>query len=64
MTNDRHDRREQEKLLRRRQRRAQRLAPVAARGPAESMEFPGIMGWMQRNTKWLFLGGIVILLLR
>ena len=63
MTNDRHDRRQQEKLLRRRQRRAQRLAPVAARGPAESMEFPGIMGWMQRNTKWLFLGGIVILLM-
>ena len=63
MTNDRHDRRQQEKLLRRRQRRAQRLAPVAARGPAESIEFPGIMGWMQRNTKWLFLGGIVILLM-
>lgn len=63
MTNDRHDRRQQQKLQRRRQRRAQRPAPAAGMGTAETIQFPGIMGWMQRNTKLLFLGGIVILLL-
>ncbi|MBM4411264.1 MAG: peptidylprolyl isomerase [Chloroflexi bacterium] len=63
MTNDRHDRRQQEKLQRRRQRRTERQAhaPAAVSGPA--FEFPGIMGWMQRNMRVLFLGGIVVLFL-
>lgn len=64
MTNDRHDRRQQEKLQRRRQRRMQRQAPASAstvQGP--NYEFPGIMGWMQRNMRVLFLGGIVVLFL-
>jgi peptidylprolyl isomerase len=29
--------------------------------PVGQVEFPGIMGWMQRNMRWLFLGGIVVL---
>lgn len=64
MTNDRHDRRQQEELQRRRQRRMQRHAPASAstvQGP--NYEFPGIMGWMQRNMRVLFLGGIVVLFL-
>ena len=63
MTNDRHDRRQQEKLQRRRQRRMQRQTPVAAPPNGSNIEFPGIMGWMQRNMRPLFLGGIVVLLL-
>lgn len=64
MTNDRHDRRQQEKLQRRRQRRMQRQAPVpASTAPGPKFEFPGIMGWMQRNMRVLFLGGIVVLFL-
>lgn len=64
MTNDRHDRRQQEKILRRRQRRMQRQAPVpVSTAPGPNFEFPGIMGWMQRNMRVLFLGGIVVLFL-
>jgi len=63
VTNDRHDRRQQEKLQRRRQRRVQRQTPVAAPSGGANIEFPGIMGWMQRNMRLLFLGGIVVLLL-
>lgn len=63
MTNDRHDRRQQEKLQRRRQRRAQRQEPAPAAASGTAFEFPGIMGWMQRNMRVLFLGGIVVLLL-
>lgn len=64
MSNDRHDRRQQEKLQRRRQRRAQRQAPSSASlGSAASYEYPGIMGWMQRNMRVLFLTGIVVLFL-
>ena len=64
MTNDRHDRRQQEKLQRRRQRRMQRQAPAPGSvGPGPAYEFPGIMGWMQRNMRVLFLGGIVVLFL-
>ena len=64
MTNDRHDRRQQEKLQRRRQRRMQRQAPASG-GVVQgaNYEFPGIMGWMQRNMRVLFLGGIVVLFL-
>jgi len=63
VTNDRHDRRQQEKLQRRRQRRAQRQAPAPAAASGPAFEFPGIMGWMQRNMRVLFLGGIVVLFL-
>lgn len=65
MSNDRHDRRQQEKLQRRRQRRMQRQTPTApgAVTPGASFEFPGIMGWMQRNMRLLFLTGIVVLFL-
>ncbi len=64
MTNDRHDRRQQEKLQRRRQRRMQRQAPIpasVAAGP--KFEYPGIMGWMQRNMRVLFVTGIIVLFL-
>ena len=27
----------------------------------DDIEFGGFMGWMQRNTKWLFLGGILVM---
>lgn len=63
MTNDRHDRRQQEKLQRRRQRRVQRQTTVAAPSGGANIEFPGIMGWMQRNMRLLFIGGIAVLLL-
>lgn len=65
MTNDRHDRRKQERLQRRRQRRQQRQASPApaAASASHTFEFPGIMGWMQRNMRVLFLTGIVVLFL-
>lgn len=59
-----HDRRQQEKLQRRRQRRQQRTAPAPGAGaPGPAYEFPGVMGWMQRNMRLLFLTGIVVLFL-
>ncbi|MDO9443723.1 MAG: peptidylprolyl isomerase [Dehalococcoidia bacterium] len=54
-------RREQQRPQRRKERRqAPTAAGFASAGP---VEFPGIMGWMQRNSRWLFLGGIVVLVL-
>lgn len=31
--------------------------------PLQQVEFPGIMGWMQRNSRWLFLIGIMFMIL-
>ncbi|MEX1022397.1 MAG: peptidylprolyl isomerase [Dehalococcoidia bacterium] len=44
----------------RRQRRTQQNTPYE---PVGNVEFPGIMGWMQRNGKILFLTGIVFMVL-
>lgn len=71
MSNERRDRRERRRAQQQRReqqrpqrRKERRQAPTAAGfASAGPVEFPGIMGWMQRNSRWLFLGGIVVLVL-
>lgn len=76
MSDDRRERERRERRERRRaqqqrreqqrpQRRKERRQPARAGGfeAAGPVEFPGIMGWMQRNTRWMFLAGIVVLVL-
>ena len=55
----RQDQRRQRNIERQQQRRAGR--PPSSTVLTGGVQFGGIMGWMQRSAKWLFLGGIVIM---
>jgi peptidylprolyl isomerase len=44
-----------------RREREHRKQPEVA--PLGQIEFPGIMGWMQRNARWMFLIGITFMIL-
>ncbi|MDA1010513.1 MAG: peptidylprolyl isomerase [Chloroflexi bacterium] len=44
----------------RRSRQHQRQPEVA---PLGQIEFPGVMGWMQKNARWMFLVGITVMIL-
>jgi cyclophilin family peptidyl-prolyl cis-trans isomerase len=60
VSRDRRQEQRRQRNLQRQQQRREGRAPLGA-APLGAYEFPGIMGWMQRNAKWLFLGGIVVL---
>ena len=47
----------------RRERRAREHQRQPAIAPLEQVEFPGVMGWMQRNARWMFLTGITVMIL-
>ena len=47
----------------RRERRARQHQRQQDTAPIGQVEFPGIMGWMQRNGRWLFLVGISVMIL-
>ena len=55
----RQQQRRQRRLERQEQRRAGRTPGTQA--ALGKVEFTGVMGWMQRNTRWLFLGGIIVM---
>ena len=57
----RQEQRRQRNIERQQLRRAGRTPASTVLPPA--VEFGGVMGWMQRSAKWMFLGGIVVLVL-
>ncbi|MEX2445698.1 MAG: peptidylprolyl isomerase, partial [Dehalococcoidia bacterium] len=56
----RQQQRRQRNIERQSQRRAGRSAPVSYERSTD-VEFPGIMGWMQRYARWIVLAGITLL---
>ena len=54
----RQDERRRRRLARQQQKRQGR--PVRVDGPVNDIEFGGVMGWFQRNTKWVFLAVIIL----
>jgi len=54
----RQDERRRRRLARQQQKRQDR--PQRTDYAMSGAEFGGFMGWMQRNTRWLFLGAIVV----
>ena len=57
----RQDERRRRRLERQQQKRQGR--PQRTDAPISGVEFGGIMGWVQRNTRWLFLGVILMFVL-
>ena len=54
----RQDERRRRRLARQQQKRQGR--PLRTDGAMGAVEFGGVMGWMQRNMRWLFLGAIIV----
>ena len=59
MTQDRRQEERRRQRLAKQQQRRQGRTSRTDLAPG-SVEFGGFMGWMQRNTRWLFLGAILI----
>ncbi|MDA1241411.1 MAG: hypothetical protein O2798_11320 [Chloroflexi bacterium] len=55
----RQDERRRRRLANQEQKRQGR--PQRTDGPAGDVEFGGVMGWFQRNAKWMFLAIIILL---
>jgi cyclophilin family peptidyl-prolyl cis-trans isomerase len=62
-SNRRQQQRDQQRRQRRTQRRQSRQNQNASFESIGSVEFTGPMGFMQRHTRWFFLGGIIVMVL-